>query len=636
MRKNMLRQGDILNDTFLVMDQIGKGGNGLIFRGFHLRLKKDVVIKRIRDDYPGDVSVEANILKRLRHRYLPQVCDFIQLGTEIYTVMDYIEGEDLGKYLERGCWFQEETLIFWLYQLCDVLEYLHSRRPPILHSDIKPANIMVTPSGDICLIDFNVSLEEDGSNNIRGLSQEYAAPEQKKKAMLAREGKDHTRIVLDERMDIYSLGMTFYSLMTGLRPDPGTDRQIPLTAYDLGYSSGLIHIVSKMIAPDRRRRYPSAAALRESLQQIEKSDSRYLRYRLKSRLLNACCLLFAGAGIFFCIYGNQALKKENFERDYSALTESYERMDTEETVDQGIRLLNESSYQSILKREQEEKGVILYCIAESYYEQENYAAAVDYYREAADCDPYNENYYTGYASAAARQGNLTQASRALETAEMYGMNDRNAKLIQAEIAAAEQDYITADTLLGELLEQELEDRVREQAVLLALEISEYTGSAENGLNALEASLEREEEGRFLRQAGKKCMELADGTLAGEERTRSLSLAETCYQKLLEQGNSLFNDRLNLAIVYEMQGKYEASQNALNQLKEEDGENYEIYMYLAYVSYELENQKPQDERNYTNTLACCTNAVHYYGGRNDDERMNQLLELQQRILGMQQQ
>ena len=311
-------------------------------------------------------------------------------------------------------------------------------------------------------------------------------------------------------------------------------------------------------------------------------------------------------------------------------------MDTEETVDQGIRLLNESSYQSILKREQEEKGVILYCIAESYYEQENYAAAVDYYREAADCDPYNENYYTGYASAAARQGNLTQASRALETAEMYGMNDRNAKLIQAEIAAAEQDYITADTLLGELLEQELEDRVREQAVLLALEISEYTGSAENGLNALEASLEREEEGRFLRQAGKKCMELADGTLAGEERTRSLSLAETCYQKLLEQGNSLFNDRLNLAIVYEMQGRYEASQNALNQLKEEDGENYEIYMYLAYVSYELENQKPEDERNYTNTLACCTNAVHYYGGRNDDERMNQLLELQQRILGMQQQ
>lgn len=632
----MLRQGDILNDTFLVMDQIGKGGNGLIFRGYHLRLKKDVVIKRIRDDYPGDVSVEANILKRLRHRYLPQVYDFIRLGTEIYTVMDYIEGEDLGKYLERGCRFQEETLIFWLYQLCDVLEYLHSRRPPILHSDIKPANIMVTLSGDICLIDFNVSLEEDGSNNIRGLSQEYAAPEQKKKAMLAREGKDHSRIVLDERMDIYSLGMTFYSLMTGLRPDPGTDRQIPLAAYDPGYSSGLIHIVSKMIAPDRRRRYPSAAALRESLQQIEKSDSQYLRYRLKSRLLNACCLLFAGAGIFFCIYGNQALKKENFERDYSALTEAYERMDTEETVNQGIRILNENSYQSILKREQEEKGVILYCIAESYYEQENYAAAVDYYREAADCDPYNENYYTGYASAAARQGNLTQASRALKTAELYGMNDRNAKLIQAEIAAAEQDYISADTLLGELLEQEPEDRVREQAVLLALEISEYTGNAENGLNALEASLKREEEGRFLRQAGKTCMELADGTLAGEERSRSLSLAETCYQKLLEKGSSLFNDRLNLAIVYEMQGRYEASRNALNQLKEEDGENYEIYMYLAYVSYELENQKPEDERNYTNTLACCTNAVHYYGGRNDDERMNQLLELQQRILGMQQQ
>lgn len=630
----MLKYGDVLNNTYLVMEQIGKGGNGLIFHGVHLRLDKDVVIKKIRDDYPGDVMVEANILKNLHHRYLPQVYDFLQLGTEVYTVMDYIEGEDLGKYLQRGCFFPEETLIFWLYQLCDVLEYLHGRKPPIFHSDIKPENIMVTPTGDICLIDFNISLEEDGSNSIRGLSQEYAAPEQKKKAMLASQGKDHSRIVLDRRMDIYSLGMTFYSLMTGIKPDPALEHQIPLSAFELEYSSALIRIVTKMIATDPRRRYPSAESLRISLQQIEKSDTGYLRYRLKSRLLNAVCLLAAVIGIFLCLYGGQTLKKENFERDYNALTESYEKMDAEETVDRGIQMLNSDAYETILNKDREEKGVILYCIAESYYEQANYPAAVRYYREASDCDPYNGNYYTGYAAAAARSGDFSSASQALETARIYGINDRSTKFIEAEIAVAQQDYHTADGLIQDLLGQDLEDRVKEQTILLALEISPYTQNTEMGFHALESWLEGEDEERFLRQAGKMCMDLADNTLTGNERTSSLSLAETCYQKLLEQGSSLFNDRLNLAIVYEMQGRYEMSQSALNALKEEDGENYEIYMYLAYVSYELEEQKPENERDYTNTLSCCTNAVYYYGNRDDDARMNQLLELQQRILRIQ--
>ena len=76
-------------------------------------------------------------------------------------VMDYISGHDLKFYMDQGYAFDDACLVLWLEQLCDVLEYLHSYE--IIHCDIKPANIMITDRGDICLIDFNISL--DGKNN---------------------------------------------------------------------------------------------------------------------------------------------------------------------------------------------------------------------------------------------------------------------------------------------------------------------------------------------------------------------------------------------------------------------------------------------------------------------------------------
>ena len=119
------------------------------------------------------------MLKNLRQTYIPQVYDFVQQDGVVYTVMDYIEGESLDKILARGEKISQPDIVKWSCQLLEALDYLHHQGPHgILHGDIKPANIMLLPNGDICLIDFNIALAlgEDGAVKV-GFSRGYASPE---------------------------------------------------------------------------------------------------------------------------------------------------------------------------------------------------------------------------------------------------------------------------------------------------------------------------------------------------------------------------------------------------------------------------------------------------------------------------
>lgn len=127
--------GQLLNDTYRILEPLGQGGLGTIYLGYHEHLQKYVVIKRIKDNCADRVNVraEADILKSLHHRFLPQVYDFIMSEDGIYTVMDYICGYDLKYYMDSGMVLDEAMLIRWMKQLCDVLDYLHTQPQPIYH-----------------------------------------------------------------------------------------------------------------------------------------------------------------------------------------------------------------------------------------------------------------------------------------------------------------------------------------------------------------------------------------------------------------------------------------------------------------------------------------------------------------------
>ena len=172
----------IIADSYEILQQIGSGGGGVVYLGRHLRLGKLVVLKADRRDLTARPEVlrrEVDALKNLSHTYIPQVYDFVAENGVVYTVMDYIEGESLDKPLKRGERFSQAQVIKWACQLLEALCYLHSRPPHgILHSDIKPSNLMLTPQGDIRLIDFNIALAlgEEGAVRV-GFSRGYASPE---------------------------------------------------------------------------------------------------------------------------------------------------------------------------------------------------------------------------------------------------------------------------------------------------------------------------------------------------------------------------------------------------------------------------------------------------------------------------
>lgn len=176
----MLRIGDTLNGLYQIEREIGSGTGGIIFQAEHLRLHKKVIVKLVRDQVKGklDTRREADILKGIKHTYLPQVYDFVEEGQEMYTVMDFVPGENMESLLEQHGPYSQKRVLHWSSQLCEALVYLHSQIPPIIHGDIKPANIMLTSGDNICLIDFNISLLFDSNSQYPiGLSRLYAAPE---------------------------------------------------------------------------------------------------------------------------------------------------------------------------------------------------------------------------------------------------------------------------------------------------------------------------------------------------------------------------------------------------------------------------------------------------------------------------
>ena len=149
----MAEIGSVIDGKYEILRKIGQGGMSVVYLAMDTHLNKQWAVKEIRKKGNGkdDVVIvnsllaEANMMKKLDHPSLPRIVDIIDNGETIFVVMDYIEGESLDKILLEYGPQPEELVIGWAKQLCDVLSYLHSQKPPIIYRDMKPANIMLKP-----------------------------------------------------------------------------------------------------------------------------------------------------------------------------------------------------------------------------------------------------------------------------------------------------------------------------------------------------------------------------------------------------------------------------------------------------------------------------------------------------------
>ncbi|MCM1059911.1 MAG: serine/threonine-protein kinase [Eubacterium sp.] len=167
------------NSLYRIEAELGSGGGGIVYKAWHTRLQKYVVIKELKRGTRNSIETQRNeveALKNVKSAYLPQVLDFFSENERVFTVMEYIDGVSFDKLLEKNQRFSQSQVVKWYGQLASALEIIH--RQNIAHRDIKPANIMLLPNGDVCLIDFNAALV--GGNDVRLISRSlgYASPEQ--------------------------------------------------------------------------------------------------------------------------------------------------------------------------------------------------------------------------------------------------------------------------------------------------------------------------------------------------------------------------------------------------------------------------------------------------------------------------
>jgi len=255
-----LARGMILHERYRIVEILGQGAKSTVYHAVDEKLGMDVVVKENlskTDEYVRQFRLEAVILASLRHPNLPRGTDHFVTGDQgQYLVMDYIEGENLQQRLEHTGNITEDEAILIGAAICDALNYLHSRKPPILHRNIQPANVRITPDGHVFLVGFDlVKVLDEGQANATGAG--------------AMKLKQHGTARTDERTDIYSLGATLYASLSGKIPEDGLARAMdntrltPLRKRNPKVSKRLAAAIEKAMAVDPADRFQSAEDFRK-------------------------------------------------------------------------------------------------------------------------------------------------------------------------------------------------------------------------------------------------------------------------------------------------------------------------------------------------------------------------------------
>lgn len=332
----MLEIGQVIGGQYKILKEVGHGGMSTVYLAMNEKANRNWAVKVVRKDGAENsdikrqrLAVERDIMIRLKNKYLPSVADVIDTEDSIIIIMDYIEGNSLDKALRPDDLpvdapdipQDQEQVIKWAMQLCEVLHYLHTDKdhPPVIYRDMKPANIMLRPDDTIALIDFGTAREYKGANSKDTIplgTPGYAAPEQYNDP-----NRQYQTGVTDARTDIYSLGVTLYHLLTGKDPTRPPYDILPIRQVNPNLSPTLEKIIIKCTQRDPDKRFQSAAEMLYALEQIGPEDggiARKMKFRLGLFAASAVLTVALGVTSLVCMNAAQSKLSENYDHQLQA------------------------------------------------------------------------------------------------------------------------------------------------------------------------------------------------------------------------------------------------------------------------------------------------------------------------------
>lgn len=701
-----------LTETYDIYEAIGEGGGGIVYRAVHRRLKKEVVLKKIKGAASSiqDFRTEVDILKNLRHSYLPQVIDFIESAEGIYTVMDFIPGKSLQKMLDEKHKFTEKEVMKYAGQICEALGYLHKQNPPIIHGDIKPDNIMITPNGNVCLIDFNISgvFEGQGAKTM-GYTPGYSSPEQIKafeemKRLLTAQKQnasqiqqpvfdsqatvlledavseetvlldsygEQTTVLLDEaavtaefqprgnlgmsnnnqvpltssvridaRSDVYSLGATLYTLLTGKLVNTES-KKLNISKV----SDGCLIILAKALEQNPSKRYANAEEMLQAVLKVNEKDKRYRRLILRQELAIVFYIALIAASAYLMVEGKRTIGVERGQRyeqligileegvenelSLPAFDESYEAAISMQPKDvapyyaRAYYLYETEGVKSALKHmeqvmelsltgSKEVFGNLYYLYAECNFQVEEYGKAHWAYTEAMEYQPDNPLVYRDCAISLVYLGRVSEAEELLAYAKGKGMQQTDINMVRGEIARMSGAYEEALKCFEQVIANAQDDYLLQRAYIMASKAYAGIGTVE----ALQSDV------IWLKEAVQRLstnnrMLIYESMVQDYIRLGEMTGENSCYEnaiailnEVIKMGWDSYLTHSNIVVLYQRMGNYEAAKTSAVKMSEQYPEHYVSYMRLAFTEVELQNRVAEDSRDYGQFVTYYKRAKEY--------------------------
>ncbi|WP_373481747.1 protein kinase [Acetobacterium sp.] len=639
---------EVFSRRYIVIGLLGCGGMGAVFyakSNDNLSIERAIkVLDKQGYNVNLDIFAEAYALKNLNHPCIPKVIEVLEKDDFVYIVQEYVQGDSLKTIVKNNGKIDEKILLAWMGQVAETVKYLHEQG--IIHRDIKPDNIMVNPEGQIKLIDFGLArsrseVDEVDEKVIGTLS--YTAPERFSKASAT------------VQTDIYGFGTTMYMVATGLKPE--STRKHPRSGFGImknnlkkNCSPGVVAILSKSIAIDPNQRYFHFDQILYDIAKVEPFNQFLQKQRsretIKMSLLTLGFVCFM-AMIPLGFYNLKLEKEQQYNTIISSGTELLDQGKVKESIDEfqkGVDLMPEglTAQQGIMEvytrqgdfdevinygielyqkdEEAKKNAEIAYLIGNAYFESNKFEQALPYLQDGVALSPAVEhNLVLGMDYCGLKQ--FDQAEEVVSVFQQEVENSDAADYLLAQIAERQGDNIKARASYEKVISETKKTDLKRKACLSLARL--YKG--EKNYAAIVTLLETYQ----TETAGK--MDVGINEYLGEAyygiakngQAECYEKAKKAFQSLLDVGYTRPYLFRNIAIIEQETGNFDAAFAVLNKMETEYPDDYTVPLQEAWLFIEMENQKPNESRNYSDAKSAYEETMEKAGNSSSDQEVQML-------------